>query len=67
MPAKFVVGDQDIVYNTPGIKEYINSGDFKKDVPNLQDAVVMEGVGHFINQEKAKESSAHIYEFIKHF
>lgn len=67
MPAKFVVGDQDIVYNIPGIKEYINSGGFKKDVPNLQDAVVMEGVGHFINQEKAEESSAHIYEFIKQF
>ncbi|KAB1222958.1 Bifunctional epoxide hydrolase 2 [Morella rubra] len=67
VPAKFVVGDQDIVYNIPGIKEYINSGGFKKDVPNLQDAVVMEGVGHFINQEKAEESSAHIYEFIKQF
>jgi hypothetical protein len=51
----------------PGIKEYIDNGGFKKDVPDLQDVVVMEGVAHFINQEKPEEISTHIYDFIKKF
>lgn len=67
MPTKFIVGDQDIVYNIPAIKEYVHNGGFKKDVPYLQDIVVMEGVAHFINEEKAEEISAHIYEFINKF
>ncbi|XP_059439075.1 uncharacterized protein LOC132171704 [Corylus avellana] len=67
VPAKFIVGDKDIIYNIPGIKEYVHNGGFKKDVPYLQDVVVMEGVAHFINQAKAEEISAHIYEFINKF
>jgi pimeloyl-ACP methyl ester carboxylesterase len=67
VPAKFIVGELDIVYNIPGTKEYVHNGGFKKDIPNLQDVVVMEGVAHFINQEKAEEISAHIYEFINKF
>ncbi|KAG7967260.1 hypothetical protein I3843_08G091200 [Carya illinoinensis] len=67
VPAKFIVGDQDIVYNIPGVKDYISGGGFKKDVPCLQDVVVIKGAFHFINQEKADEISAHIYEFINKF
>jgi pimeloyl-ACP methyl ester carboxylesterase len=67
VPVKFIVGDKDIVYNIPGIKEYVHNGGFKKDVPYLQDVVVMEGVAHFLNQEKADEVSAHIYDYIKKF
>ena len=67
VPSKFIVGDQDIVYKMPGVKEYVQNGGFKKDVPNLQDVVVMEGVAHFINQEKPEEISTHIYDFIKEF
>lgn len=67
VPVKFIVGDQDLVYNNKGTKEYIHNGGFKKYVPYLQDVVVMEGVAHFINQEKAEEVGAHIYEFIKKF
>jgi hypothetical protein len=36
---------------------HIHNGGFKKDMPDLQDVVVMEGVAHFINQEKPKEIS----------
>lgn len=67
VPVKFIVGDQDLVYNNKGMKEYIHDGGFKKYVPYLQEVVVMEGVAHFINQEKAEEVGAHIYEFIKKF
>lgn len=61
------MGDLDITYHVPGIKEYIHNGGFKKEVPNLQEVVVMEGVAHFINQEKPDEISAHIYDFIQKF
>ncbi|KAK1291930.1 hypothetical protein QJS10_CPB17g01242 [Acorus calamus] len=67
VPVKFIIGDQDLTYNTFGTKDYIRSGAFKENVPLLQDVVVMEGVAHFINQEKAPEVTEHIFEFIKKF
>ncbi|OMP03253.1 Epoxide hydrolase-like protein [Corchorus olitorius] len=67
VPVKFITGDLDCVYTTPGVKEYIQSDAFKRDVPLLDEVVVMEGVGHFINQEKAEEISSSIYDFIKKF
>ncbi|KAJ0561253.1 putative soluble epoxide hydrolase [Helianthus annuus] len=67
LPVIYVVGDEDMVYTTPGLKEYVHGGGFKKDVPLLQDIVVMEGVGHFLNQEKPKEATTIIHDFIKKF
>ncbi|KAM7469870.1 hypothetical protein LguiA_008053 [Lonicera macranthoides] len=72
VPVKFIVGDLDLTYTTPGIKEYIHCGAFKKDVPLLDDdeedgIVVMEGVGHYINQERVEETNAHILSFIKKY
>lgn len=67
VPVKFIVGDLDMVYTTPGTKEYVHSGEFKKDVPFLEENVIMEGVGHFIHQERAEEVNAHIHDFIKKF
>ncbi|KAI4301432.1 hypothetical protein L6164_034711 [Bauhinia variegata] len=67
VPVKFIVGDLDITYNAPGAKEFIHNGGFKRDVPFLQELVVMEGVAHFLNQERPEEISAHIYDFIKKF
>ncbi|KAI8012439.1 Epoxide hydrolase A [Camellia lanceoleosa] len=67
VPVKFIVGDLDLVYNIPGTKEYIHNGGFKKDVPMLDEVVVMEGVAHFLNQEKPDEINKHIVEFINKF
>jgi hypothetical protein len=67
VPAKFIIGDLDLVYQIPGIQDYMNSGAFQKDVPLLQDVVVVKGVAHFINQEIPDEISNHIYEFIKEY
>jgi len=67
VPVKFIVGDLDITYNTPGVKEYIHNGGFKRDVRFLQELIVMEGVAHFKNQERPEEISAHIYDFIKKY
>ena len=67
VPVKFVVGDLDLTYHVPGIQDYIHKGGFKRDVPFLQDVVIMEGVGHFINQEKPNEITDHIFNFISKF
>lgn len=56
-----------MVYTTPGMKEYIHSDWFKQDCPFLQEVIVVEDAGHFINQEKAEIISKHIYDFIKKF
>ncbi|GMP87615.1 hypothetical protein CsSME_00039917 [Camellia sinensis var. sinensis] len=63
---KFVIGDLDITYTLSGAKEYINGG-LKKEVPNLEEVVVMEGVAHFLNQEKPEQISVHIVDFICKF
>ncbi|XP_031277212.1 uncharacterized protein LOC116135640 [Pistacia vera] len=65
VPVKFIVGDLDLTYNAPGTKDYINKGGFKRHVPLLEEVVVMEGVGHFINQERADEINEHIYNFFQ--
>lgn len=67
VPVKFIVGDLDITYNTPGVKEYIHKGGLRRDVPFLQELVIMEGVAHFLHEERPEEISAHIYNFIKKF
>ncbi|KAI9196579.1 hypothetical protein LWI28_025134 [Acer negundo] len=67
VPVKFIVGDQDLTYNSPGTKDYINKGGFKKNVPFLQEVVVMEGVAHFLNQEKPDEINKHIHDFFQKF
>lgn len=67
VPAKFIMGDKDLVNRMPGMKEYIHSDEFKKDVPLLQEVVIMEGVSHFINMEKPEEINKHIYDFFRQF
>ncbi|XP_010556730.1 PREDICTED: bifunctional epoxide hydrolase 2 [Tarenaya hassleriana] len=67
VPVKFMVGDLDVTYHIPGVKEYIHEGGIKKQVPFLQEVVVLEGVGHFLQQEKPEEITAHIHDFFKKF
>lgn len=67
VPTKFVIGDLDLVYYMPGVKEYIHGPKFKEDVPLLEEPVVMEGVAHFINQEKPQEILQIIVDFISKF
>ncbi|TVU18532.1 hypothetical protein EJB05_34637, partial [Eragrostis curvula] len=67
VPVKFIVGDLDLTYHSPGIQDFIHKGGFKKFVPLLDDVVVMKDVGHFINEEKPDDVSDHIVSFIKKF
>ena len=65
VPAKFIVGDLDLTYNTPGFNEYMNFDVMKKYVPFLEDVVVMKGVGHFVQEEKSVEINQYIYDFFQ--
>lgn len=67
MPVKFVIGDLDLTYHFPGVKEFIESGAIKNYVPLLEEVVLLEGVGHFLTQEKPEEVSQHVYDFISKF
>lgn len=67
LPVKFIVGELDMTYSVPGMKEYIHGGGFKQAVRGLEQVVVMEDVGHFINQEKPQQINNHIYDFISMF
>nr|XP_043630680.1 epoxide hydrolase A-like [Erigeron canadensis] len=67
VPVKFIVGDIDLTYNSMGVQNYIHKGGFKKDVPLLEDVVIMQGVGHFLHEEKPDEINEHIHHFFKKF
>lgn len=61
VPAKFIVGDKDIGFDTSGTREYALGDTFKYFVPNLE-VVILDG-HHFIHQEKAQEVSQEILSF----
>ena len=67
VPVKFITGELDMMYTSLGMKEYIHSWEFKKDVPNLEEVVVQQEVAHLNNQEAPEDISNHIYKFIKKF
>ncbi|MED6171282.1 hypothetical protein PIB30_039356 [Stylosanthes scabra] len=67
VPVKFITGELDMVYTSSGRKDYIESGDFKEDVPNLEEVIIQQGVAHFNNQETPHDITNHIYHFITKF
>lgn len=67
LPVKFIVGEFDLTYHMPGVKEYVHNGGFKIDVPLLQEVVVVKGAAHFVVEERPDEISEHIYSFLKNF
>jgi pimeloyl-ACP methyl ester carboxylesterase len=62
-PALYVVGDRDDVYQVPGITEFVQG--LKKLVPNLSRMVVLDGCGHWTQQERPAEVSAALLEFLR--
>ncbi|XP_071701849.1 epoxide hydrolase 2-like [Rutidosis leptorrhynchoides] len=67
VPTKFIIGDLDLTYHLAGMKDYMFNGAFQKDVPLLEEVVVMKDVAHFINQENPDEVNKHIIDFLKKF
>lgn len=67
VPVKFIVGDLDITYHFEGAKEYIHKGGFKRDVPLLEEVVIVEDAGHFVHEERPHEINTHIHDFFNKF
>lgn len=63
VPTKYIVGDKDLVYTTPGMKNIVHGGHLKTFAPFLEEVVVIEDGHHFIQQEKPNEVSDHILKF----
>lgn len=63
VPALYVVGDRDLVYHFPGGKE--SAEGLKRLVPNLTRTIVLEGCGHWTQQERPGEVNAALLEFIR--
>ncbi|KAE9598147.1 hypothetical protein Lal_00003943 [Lupinus albus] len=67
VPVIYITGELDSVYTSLGFEEYVQGGNFKKDVPNLEKVIVQKGVAHFNNEEAYDEINNYIYNFIKKF
>lgn len=63
VPAKYITGELDLVYNNKGSKEYVQNGGLKKNVPLLDEIVVIEGAAHFVNEERPDEINKLIHHF----
>jgi pimeloyl-ACP methyl ester carboxylesterase len=61
-PALYVVGDRDDVYQVPGVAEFVK--DLRRSVPRLTQMVVLEGCGHWTQQERPPEVSSALLEFL---
>jgi pimeloyl-ACP methyl ester carboxylesterase len=62
-PALYVVGDRDIVYHFPRAKEAASN--LPSIVPNLTRTVVLEGCGHWTQQERPEEVNRALIAFLE--
>ncbi len=62
VPALFLVGSRDLVYHFPGMSDAIDHLDTS--VPNLHKAMVLEGCGHWTQQERPAEVNRAMLEFL---
>ena len=65
VPAKFIAGDKDIGVQSFGTEQYIKSGGFKSNVPDLEVAII-DG-HHFLQQEQAERVNSEILSYLDKF
>jgi pimeloyl-ACP methyl ester carboxylesterase len=58
-PALFITGDRDPVLT------FTSSDAMKASVPDLRDVLILEGCGHWTQQERPAEVSAALVEFLR--
>ena len=63
VPALYVVGDRDLVVSFPGMDQLIPN--LSKFVPNLRRTIMLPGCGHWTQQERPKEVSAALIDFLR--
>ena len=65
VPTLYMVGDRDLVYRFPGMDTLIPN--LKNFVPKLEKTVLLEGCGHWTQQERADQVSREIIRFLQSF
>jgi pimeloyl-ACP methyl ester carboxylesterase len=63
VPALYVVGDRDLVFQFRGMDQLIPN--LSKFVPNLRRTIMLPGCGHWTQQERARDVNAAMLEFLK--
>jgi pimeloyl-ACP methyl ester carboxylesterase len=64
VPALYVVGNRDVVYHFPGGGPQLVAN-LSRYVPDLKQAVVLEGCGHWTQQERPAEVNRLLLEFLR--
>jgi pimeloyl-ACP methyl ester carboxylesterase len=62
-PALYAVGDRDVVYHFPGGGPEM-VGNLRRWAPNLEAGVVLEGCGHWTQQERPSEVNRRLIDFL---
>lgn len=62
-PALYVVGDRDAVYHFPGMSELVPN--LQRFVPHLTQTIILEGCGHWTQQERPAEASEALLAFLQ--
>ena len=62
-PALYVVGTRDPVFEFPGMDQLVPN--LRMFVPNLRDTVLLDGCGHWTQQERADEVSERLVAFCR--
>ena len=63
VPALYVAGDRDLVVHMPRMGQLI--ANLKFFVPNLKRTIMLEGCGHWTQQERADEVNAALVDFLR--
>jgi pimeloyl-ACP methyl ester carboxylesterase len=63
VPALFMTGDKDLVYKFPGAQQLIEN--LKNFVPKLTKTVILEGCGHWTQQERKDDVNRELVAFLK--
>ena len=63
VPALYVAGERDIVLDFPGMRQRIP--EMARLVPQLRQAIILPGCGHWTQQERASEVNAAMIEFVR--
>ncbi|MDF3288656.1 alpha/beta fold hydrolase [Streptomyces silvisoli] len=61
-PALYITGDRDLVYRFPGMEDLLPA--LPNLHPNLREPIILEGCGHWTQQERPQEVNAALLEFL---
>jgi pimeloyl-ACP methyl ester carboxylesterase len=63
VPALYMVGDRDMVYRFRGMDQLVPN--LKQHIPNLRETIILNGCGHWTQQERPDEVNSALRSFLK--